>query len=56
VLGLVGMLYVDQTPLSAGLKSLVRMILLVAPILVSLGFFIRTGGIRTSGDDGSARP
>jgi len=40
VLGLVGMLYVDQTPLSAGLKSLVRVTLLVAPILVSLGFFL----------------
>jgi NADH:ubiquinone oxidoreductase subunit 6 (subunit J) len=40
VLGLVGMLYVDQTPLSEGLKSLVRVTLLVAPILVSLGFFL----------------
>jgi hypothetical protein len=40
VLGLVGMLYVDQTPLSDGLKSLVRVTLLVAPILVSLGFFL----------------
>jgi hypothetical protein len=40
VLGLVGMLSVDQTPLSDGLKSLVRVSLLVAPILVSLGFFL----------------
>ena len=40
VLGLVGMLYVDQTPLSSGLKSLVRVTLLIAPILVSLGFFL----------------
>jgi hypothetical protein len=40
VLGLVGMLYVDQRPLSDGLKSLVRVSLLVAPILVSLGFFL----------------
>jgi hypothetical protein len=40
VLGLVDMLYVDQTPLSDGLKSLVRVTLLVAPILVSLGFFL----------------
>jgi hypothetical protein len=39
-LGLVGMLYVDQTPLSDGLKSLVRVTLLMAPILVSLGFFL----------------
>jgi hypothetical protein len=34
------MLYVDQTPLSDGLKSLVRVTLLLAPILVSLGFFL----------------
>jgi hypothetical protein len=39
VLGLVGMLYVDmlyvdQTPLSEGLKTLVRLTLLLAPILV----------------------
>jgi hypothetical protein len=40
VLALVAMLYVDQTPLSGGLKSLVRVTLLVAPILVSLGFFL----------------
>jgi hypothetical protein len=40
VLGLVGMLYVDQTPLSPGLKTLVRVTLLLAPILVSLGFFL----------------
>ena len=40
VLGLVGMLYVDQTPLSGSLKSLVRVTLLLAPILVSLGFFL----------------
>jgi hypothetical protein len=40
VLGLVGILYVDQTPLSGGLKSVVRVTLLVAPILMSLGFFL----------------
>ena len=40
MLGLVGMLHVDQTPLSDGLKSVVRVSLLVAPILVSLGFFL----------------
>jgi hypothetical protein len=40
VLGLVGMLYVDHTPLSDGLKSLVRVTLLLAPILVPLGFFL----------------
>jgi hypothetical protein len=40
VLGLVGMLYDDQTPLSAGLKTIVRVTLLVAPVLVSLGFVL----------------
>jgi hypothetical protein len=40
VLGLVGMLYVDQTSLSEGLKTVVRGALLVAPILISLGFFL----------------
>ena len=38
VLGLVGMLYIDQARLSGGLKSVVRVTLLVAPILMSLGF------------------
>jgi len=40
VLGLVGKPYVDQKPLSEGLKTVVRVTLLVAPILVSLGFFL----------------
>jgi hypothetical protein len=40
VLGLVGMLYVDQTPLSPAWKTVVRVTLLVAPILISLGFFL----------------
>jgi hypothetical protein len=37
VLGLVGMLYVDQTPLSAGLETLVRVTLLLAVGVVTLG-------------------
>jgi hypothetical protein len=40
VLALVGMLYIDQTPLSGDLKTLVRVTLFVAPILMSLGFFL----------------
>jgi hypothetical protein len=40
VLAPVGMLYVDQTPPSAGLKTLVRVTLSAAPIGVSLGFFL----------------
>jgi hypothetical protein len=34
------MLYVAQTSLSEGLKTVVRVALLVAPILISLGFFL----------------
>jgi hypothetical protein len=54
VLGLVGMLYVDQTPLSASLKTLVRVTLLVAPTLVSLGFFLSVVSPRPSGPTGSS--
>src|SRR5919107_1285910 len=39
-LGLGGMLFVHQTPPSATMKSVVRVTLLLAPILVSLGFFL----------------
>jgi hypothetical protein len=40
VLALVGMILVDQTALSGGLKTLVRVTLVAAPVLVSLGFFL----------------
>jgi hypothetical protein len=46
--------YVDQTPLSDGLKSLVRVTLLVVPILVSLGFFLSVLSRRRSGPTGSS--
>ena len=36
---LVGILYVDQTDLSDGLRTLARSSIAVAPILVSAGFF-----------------
>jgi len=52
LLGLVGMLDVDQTPLSDGLKTVVRVTLLVAPILVSLGFFLSVLSPRRSGPTG----
>ncbi|MEV1242189.1 hypothetical protein [Nonomuraea sp. NPDC049750] len=38
--GLVAMLYVDQADLSDGLKSLVRILIVTAPILMPLGFFL----------------
>jgi hypothetical protein len=39
LLALVGILYVDQTDLSDGLRTLARSSIAVAPILVSAGFF-----------------
>ena len=40
LLALVGILYVDQTDLSAGARTLVRTGFALAPILVSAGFFL----------------
>ncbi|GAA5075869.1 phosphate/sulfate permease [Thermocatellispora tengchongensis] len=37
---LVAMLYIDQTDLSDGLKTMVRVLLVAAPILMPLGFFL----------------
>ena len=39
LLALVGILYVDQTDLSDGFRTLARSSIAVAPILVSAGFF-----------------
>ncbi|MEU0569363.1 hypothetical protein ABZ297_28860 [Nonomuraea sp. NPDC005983] len=38
--GLVAMLYVDQSDLSAPLRTLVRTLIVAAPILMPLGFFL----------------
>jgi hypothetical protein len=40
ILALLGMLYVDQAGLSAGLTWLVRLLLVVPPIVMPLGFFL----------------
>lgn len=40
ILALLGMLYVDQAGLSDGLSLLVRVLLVAAPILMPLGFFL----------------
>jgi hypothetical protein len=40
LLALVGILYVDQTDLSDGLRTLARSTIAFAPILVSAGFFL----------------
>jgi hypothetical protein len=40
ILALVGMFYIDQTGLSDGLSMLVRGLIVQAPILMPLGFFL----------------
>src|SRR5919107_1519860 len=40
LLALVGILYVDQTALSSGARTLVRTGFALAPILISAGFFL----------------
>ena len=40
LLALVGILYVDQTDLSSGVRTLVRTGFALAPILISAGFFL----------------
>ncbi|MEV5410694.1 hypothetical protein AB0K60_17850 [Thermopolyspora sp. NPDC052614] len=40
IFALVALLYVDQTDLSDGLKALVRTLMVAAPILMPLGFFL----------------
>ena len=40
ILALVGMLYVDQANLSEGLAWIVRLLLVLPPILMPLGFFL----------------
>ncbi|MBG0823751.1 hypothetical protein HS048_23810 [Planomonospora sp. ID91781] len=37
---LVALLYIDQTDLSEGMKSLTRTLIVAAPILMPLGFFL----------------
>lgn len=40
IFALVALLYVDQTDLSDGVKGLVRTLMVAAPILMPLGFFL----------------
>jgi hypothetical protein len=47
LLALVGILYVDQTDLSSGLRTLARSSMAFAPILVSAGFFFSSLSPRT---------
>jgi hypothetical protein len=40
ILALVGMLYIDRTGFSSGVSMLVRVLIVQAPILMPLGFFL----------------
>jgi hypothetical protein len=40
ILALLGMLYIDRTGFSGGLSMLVRVLIVQAPILIPLGFFL----------------
>ena len=46
ILALLGMLYVDQAGLSEGLAWLVRLLLVIPPILMPLGFFLSVASPR----------
>jgi hypothetical protein len=47
ILALLGMLYVDQAGLSEGLAWVVRLLLVIPPIVMPLGFFLSTASPRT---------
>ena len=47
ILALVGMLYVDRAGLSDGVATLVRLLLVQAPILMPLGFFLSVASPRS---------
>jgi hypothetical protein len=47
ILALVGMLYVDRAGLSEGLAWAVRLLLVIPPILMPLGFFMSVASPRT---------
>lgn len=44
---LVAMIYIDQADLSEGLRSLSRILIVAAPILMPLGFFLSVARPRT---------
>ena len=52
ILALIGMLYIDQAGLSEGLAWIVRLLLVVPPILIPLGFFLSTASPRTEKPNG----
>jgi hypothetical protein len=52
ILALLGMLYVDQAGLSEGLAWVVRLLLVIPPILMPLGFFLSTASPRSEKPNG----
>jgi hypothetical protein len=52
ILALIGMLYIDQAGLSEGLAWVVRLLLVVPPILMPLGFFLSTASPRSEKPNG----
>ncbi len=52
ILALIGMLYIDQAGLSDGLAWIVRLLLVVPPILMPLGFFLSTASPRSEKPNG----
>jgi hypothetical protein len=47
ILALLGMLYVDRAGLSEGLAWVVRLLLVIPPIVMPLGFFLSTASPQT---------
>ena len=52
ILALLGLLYVDQAGLSEGLAWVVRLLLVIPPILMPLGFFLSTASPRSEKPNG----
>jgi hypothetical protein len=52
ILALLGMLYVDQAAFSAGISRLVRLLLVLPPILMPLGFFLSVASPRSERPNG----
>ena len=52
ILALVGMLYVDRAGFSDGVTTLVRLLLVQAPILMPLGFFLSVASPRSEQPNG----
>lgn len=47
ILALLGMLYIDEAGFSGGIASLVRLLLVVPPIVMPLGFFLSVASPRS---------